>query len=98
MAPDYEGGMAARFVALVIPLLLAGCGEPVATMSDERVEALESDLVDGGTWKCDRWAGGGGGSYFAGLKFGAWLAEHQVPVEVPAGELCASAAALAALG
>src|SRR4051812_2637651 len=90
--------MPARVIAFVVLLFLAACGEPPATMSEERVLALQSDLRNGGTWKCDRWAGGWGGNYFAGLKFGVWLAEHRVPAEVPAGELCASAAALAALG
>jgi hypothetical protein len=90
--------MPARFIALFVLFLLAACGESPATMSDERVLALQSDLRNGGTWKCDRWAGGWGGSYIAGVKFGVWLAERRVPVEVPSGELCASAAALAALG
>ena len=96
---DYDEGVLKQSLAsFLLVLVLSACGAAPGEMNDQRVKVLKAELNGGGTWKCDRWAGGWGGSLSTGIKFGAWLSEHQVTVEVPAGEICASAAALAAMG
>ncbi len=90
--------MPIRFVATLMLLLLSACGAPPGVLTQERVKTLQVELRSGDAWKCDRWAGGWGGDLSAGVLFGAWLMEHQVAVEIPSGETCASAAALAAMG
>ena len=60
-----------------------------------RMEQLKSEIPPGGVWRCDRFDGG---ELWVALAFGYWLRQNNVSVEIRAGDHCASAAAVAALG
>jgi len=67
---------------------------PFLPADDEAMETLKADILRAGVWRCHS----SGGPVRRGLELGLFLSERKIPVEIHAGDWCASAAAIAVLG
>jgi hypothetical protein len=104
IVPDF---LPARLLAFALPIALLALQVPARAQqtlalhdrqylpdTSDAIEQLARAAKANGHWRCDS----RGGLLAMGILLGRWLEELKVPVEIRAGDVCLSAAAVAVLG